>query len=80
MALICNLVQEFNGLVSKGSAAMLALLLCTNPPKKRAHFSLSPQKIRELYNYSHPGIILVQYIPFLLTLLHEQSKNRILLF
>ena len=24
---ICNLVQEFNGLVSKGSAAMLALLL-----------------------------------------------------
>jgi hypothetical protein len=27
---ICNLVQEFNGLVSKGSAAMLALLLCMN--------------------------------------------------
>ncbi len=24
---ICNLVQEFNGLVSKGSAAMLTLLL-----------------------------------------------------
>jgi hypothetical protein len=27
VALICNLVQEFNGLVSKGSAAMLTLLL-----------------------------------------------------
>jgi hypothetical protein len=27
VALICNLVQEFNGLVSKGSTAMLALLL-----------------------------------------------------
>jgi hypothetical protein len=27
VALICNLVQEFNGLVSKGSAVLLALLL-----------------------------------------------------
>jgi hypothetical protein len=27
VALICNLVQEFNGLVSKGPAAMLVLLL-----------------------------------------------------
>jgi hypothetical protein len=27
VVLICNLVQEFNGLVSKGSAAMLTLLL-----------------------------------------------------
>jgi hypothetical protein len=27
VALICNLVQEFNGLVSKGSTAMLAFLL-----------------------------------------------------
>ena len=32
MALICNLVQEFNGLVSKGSTAMLALLLCKKIP------------------------------------------------
>ena len=30
VALICNLVQEFNGLVSKGSAAMLTLLLLCN--------------------------------------------------
>jgi hypothetical protein len=27
VALICNLVQEFNGLVSKGSTVMLAFLL-----------------------------------------------------
>jgi hypothetical protein len=27
VVLICNLVQEFNGLVSKGSAVLLALLL-----------------------------------------------------
>jgi len=27
---ICNLVSEFNGLVSKGSAAMPALLLFSN--------------------------------------------------
>ena len=32
---ICNLVQEFNGLVSKGSAAMLDLLLCTNSSSGR---------------------------------------------
>ena len=38
MALICNLVQEFNGLVSKGSAAMLALLLCINPSKISEQF------------------------------------------
>jgi len=30
VALICNLVQEFNGLVSKGSAVLLALLLFKN--------------------------------------------------
>jgi hypothetical protein len=32
VALICNLVQEFNGLVSKGSAAMLTLLLFSYYP------------------------------------------------
>ena len=42
MALICNLVQEFNGLVSKGSTAMLALLLLQKIFLSRTHFKTPP--------------------------------------
>jgi len=38
VALICNLVQEFNGLVSKGSTAMLAFLLFKKSPCFTPHF------------------------------------------
>jgi len=39
VALICNLVQEFNGLVSKGSAVLLALLLFTHSPLLKMIFT-----------------------------------------
>ena len=39
MVLICNLVQEFNGLVSTKGQRKLALLLCQNLALKTGFFS-----------------------------------------
>lgn len=55
MALICNLVQEFNGLVSKGSTAMLAFLLFEKStvftPRSSRPFRSFPFKKQPLKNF-----------------------------
>ena len=80
MALICNLVQEFNGLVSKGSTAMLALLLCKIPALKDRFYFNFFQQADKLHNSALLIGILFQCIPFRLILINEQSQNWILLF
>lgn len=55
MPLIRNLVQEFNGLVSKGSAEMLAFLLFKNSAFYQLRFAeYSTQFSSSLYLSLHP--------------------------
>jgi hypothetical protein len=55
VTLICNLVQEFNGLVSKGLASKLALLLFLDQLQHRLDF-----QNRDGYEQDKNGIFLQQ--------------------
>ena len=52
MALICNLVQEFNGLVSKGSIERLALLLFKNYEKINSLFALLSSRFNDHFLFN----------------------------
>jgi hypothetical protein len=59
VALICNLVQEFNGLVSKGSTVMLAFLLL----KKYAPFlPLFLKFFSSILLFQKPGNNIVDFL------------------